>query len=106
MAAKGVRSLELDKLISLENDPQSWLHMAKEMRDHSTHRRSVPRVFHVGGENNGQVFLTHPKSGEVIEEDYDNTFEAQCCQMEALLNELRETAVRTYQSNNSIQRTR
>ena len=84
---------ELDKLMRYEKNPECWLHAAKEMRNHSTHRRSVSRTFYVGGEDDGKVFLRHPRSDELIEKDYADVFEDWCLKMDTLLNDLRNTAV-------------
>ena len=84
---------ELDKLIKYEKNPECWLHAAKEMRDHSTHRRSVQRKFHVGGEYDGKVYLKNPRSGKLIKKDYADIFEEWCLEMEILLNDLRKTAI-------------
>jgi len=94
-----IKCPELDKLIQYEKNPKCWLHDAKEMRNHSTHRRSVPRAFHVGGEYDGKVFLRNPQSGKLIENDYTDLFEEWCSKMETLLNDLRKTAISRYQPN-------
>ena len=78
---------------------ECWLHDAEEMRNHSTHRRSVPRAFYVGGEDDGKVFLRNMQSGKLIEKDYADVFEDWCSKMENLLNDLRKTAVSRYQPN-------
>ena len=90
---------ELKTLTEYENNPECWLHAAKEMRNHSTHRRSVPRKFHVGGEYDGKIFLKNPRSGKLIEKDYADIFEEWCLEMETLLNDLRKTAISRYQSS-------
>lgn len=86
---KGVRSAALEKLTLLEDDQESWLGRAKEMRHHSTHRHSVPRVYHRGGENHGDVHLTDTRSGTVIEKDYLRLFEQWVDEMRSLIQELR-----------------
>lgn len=50
---RGDNSTELAELYKQENEPDSWLAHAKQMRDHSTHVSSVPRAFHGGGEKDG-----------------------------------------------------
>ncbi|CAD6492926.1 MAG: hypothetical protein FFODKBPE_00397 [Candidatus Argoarchaeum ethanivorans] len=94
----GVECPELDKLKRYEN-PECWLHVAKEMRNHSTHRDSMPRAFHVGGEDDGKVFLRNTQSRKLIKKDYADTFEEWCSKLENLLNDLRNTAVSRYQPN-------
>ena len=90
---------ELDKLSRYEKDPECWLHAVREMRNHSTHRRSVPRAFDVGGKDDGKVSLRDPRSGKLIEKDYADTFEEWFSEMGTLLNDLRNTAVSRYQPN-------
>ena len=85
---------ELDKLTQYEKNPKCWMNVAREMRNHSTHRRSVPRTFHAGGKDDGKVSLRDPRSGELIEKDYADVFGEWCSEMETLLNDLRNTAVK------------
>lgn len=99
---KGVNCTELEELSALEAEQGSWLHNAKEMRDHSTHRHSVPRVFHVGGPEGGEVHLKHPKTGESLKEDFVITFEEWCEKMEKLLDKLRNSSLKINQSNKAI----
>lgn len=87
----GKQSKAFMKLIAVESDPESWLSYAKEMRHHSTHRHSVPRVHHVGGEKHGEVFLTNTRNGKVFEQDYLSLFEEWHGQMTDLIKELRCT---------------
>lgn len=93
---RGIDCPEFTKLMELENDPNEWLSQAKEMRDHSTHRRSVPRVFHIGGEDDEEVYLRHPQTGRSLDEDYADTFGTWCLKMEELLENLRKTALCAY----------
>jgi len=88
---KGTQSKALEKLTELENDLESWLSRAKEMRDHSTHRHSVPRLYHVGGEKHGEVFLTDTRSGNSVEQDYLRMFEQWVIEMRSLIEELRSS---------------
>ena len=88
---KGRQSLALKKLAKLEKDNESWLNQAKEMRDHSTHRHSVPRVYHLGGEKHGDVFLTNTRKGKPIKQDYISLFEQWAKEMDKLINELRSS---------------
>ncbi len=97
---RSIKCPELDKLIQYETDPECWLHVLNEMRNHSTHRRSVPRAFYAGGEDDGKVVLRDPRpSKKSIEKDYADLFEEWCSKMETLLNDLRNTAVSRYQAN-------
>jgi len=63
---RGKDSPELEAITEIENDRGSWLNVAKEMRDHSTHRRSIPRVFHVGGDDDGKVALQDPRTKDPL----------------------------------------
>ena len=87
---KGIESKALAKLKELESDNESWLSCMNEMRHHSTHRHSIPRVYHVGGENDGDVHLTNTRNGKVVEEDYMVLFEQWHNQMDELIVKLRE----------------
>lgn len=93
LKAKDLTSPELDEIARSEKDEASWLHDAKEMRDHSTHRHSVPRVLFAGGQENGQVHLKIPRSGRTLREDYGDLFEHWCNEMEGLLIRLRKSAL-------------
>jgi hypothetical protein len=84
------RSPALDRLDCLESNPNSWINCAKEMRDYSTHRGGVPRLYHVGGERHGEVFLTDTQSGKPREEDYLKLFEIWLVSMTEMLDELRK----------------
>lgn len=85
----GKQSNELKTIVALEADRESWLSRAKEMRDHSAHRHSVPRVYHVGGKRHGEIFLTDTKSGTPVEQDYLQLFESWLGSMKELVIELR-----------------
>jgi len=100
---RGLSSLELNEITQLEDLQGSWLNDAKEMRDHATHRRSIPRSLYIGGPEDGQVHLKNPRSGQNTEQDYLPLFEDWCKEMEQLLNRLRGTALATYKSNNPLQ---
>jgi len=79
----------LDALSALEKDPNSWLKSLGEMRHHSTHRRNVPRLYHLGGENDGKVFLTDTGRGDIIEEDFVTLFDKWFRKMKKLVEDLR-----------------
>jgi hypothetical protein len=66
----GLTSPALDALIELEDDPNSWLSGAAEMRHQSTHRRSVPRTYYKGGADDGAVHLHDTRIGQEIKVDY------------------------------------
>ena len=89
LIGQGIQSAALEKLTLLEDDQESWLGCAKEMRHHSTHRDSVPRAYHVGGENHGDIHLTDTRSGKQIEKDYLRLFEQWVDEMRSLIEELR-----------------
>jgi len=78
----------LDALIDIEDDPNSWLSGAAEMRHQSTHRKNVPRLYHLGGDNDGKVFLTDTKKGERIEKDFVTLFDEWLKEMQNLVEDL------------------
>ena len=90
---KGVVSNELAELFLLERDENSWLFHAKEMRDHSTHISGVRRNFHVGGENDGQIWLHNPKTDKSIERHFVDEFDNWLVNMKELLVRLRISAI-------------
>lgn len=93
--SRGIKSKELGELYKLENDKNSWLFHAKEMRDFSTHISGIIRAFHLGGERNGQIYLKNPKTNEVIPNHFVQEFSNWQTQMEALLERLRNSAIET-----------
>jgi len=82
---KGLESSELEEIFRLENEEENWLYNANEMRDHSTHRNSIPQLQFIGGQKNGQVHLKNPKSGRILEEDYGSLFKRWYNEMECLV---------------------
>ena len=92
LKSNNLTSVELEEISRLEMDEASWLHNAKEMRDHSTHRHSVPRVFFAGGEKDGQVHFKNPRSGRTLDQDYGGLFQDWWNEMERLLVALRKSA--------------
>lgn len=96
LAKKGMKSMELAELYSLENDQQSWFSTAKAMRDHSTHVDGVPRAFHLNGPNHGKVFLRNPKTLETVDLHVLDTFDEWLRNMHALLERLRTSALVAY----------
>ena len=90
---KGKPSSELAELHMLEKEENSWLFHAKEMRDHSTHISSVPRGYHMGGENSGKVFLRNPVTNEEIQTHFVTEFGQWQINMEELLEKLRRAAI-------------
>ena len=63
------------------------------MRDHSAHVQGVPRTYHLGGENDGQVKLKHPKTGELGETHFVEEFAEWLSEMRTLLRKLRASAI-------------
>lgn len=86
-------SPESGELYTLETDPGSWLNQAKDMRDHSTHVAGVPRTFHVGGEDNGIVWLRNPRTKETVERDFVLEFQIWHTRMAELIERLRASAL-------------
>lgn len=93
--ARGVKCPELAELYVLENEPDSWLAHAKQMRDHSTHVSGVPRAFHMGGKNDGKVFLRNPNTGAHVEVHAPEALAEWVESMRALLEKLRTSAIAT-----------
>ncbi|HXQ35195.1 MAG TPA: hypothetical protein VN843_14360 [Anaerolineales bacterium] len=93
LKAKGKVSKELAELYSLEDDQSSWLSFAKEMRDYSTHVSGTIRDFHLGGHNDGQVWLRKPKTKQSIERHFVDEFGDWLVNMNELLERLRESAI-------------
>lgn len=88
-------SAELTELYKLENEENSWLFHAKEMRDHSTHISGIIHAFNVGGPTDNQVWLRNPKTGQFIEQDFIELFDKWLKSMNALLDRLRSSAIKT-----------
>lgn len=86
-------STELAELHQLENDRNSWLYHAKEIRNHSTHISNVPRAYHCGGENHGKVFLKNPTTNQEIPNHFVSEFSKWQANMEELLEKLRSSAI-------------
>lgn len=63
------------------------------MRDHSTHIAGVPRTFHIGGEDDGVVWLRNPKTQEAVEQDFVLEFEIWHTGMAELIYRLRASAL-------------
>jgi len=102
LRTRGTISPELESLSKLENDLGSWLNLAKEMRDHSTHRRSVPLIFDVGGEDDGKVTLQDPRTKAQLIGDQIQVFESWLNEMEKLIGDLRQSSLKAFQSNNCV----
>ena len=97
---------ELQILSALETEVGSWLNVAKEMRDHSTHRRSVPRTFDIGGDEHGKITLQDPRTKVHTPGDQIEVFSVWHHEMEDLIRRLRATAINEWESNNKMQQTR
>lgn len=96
---KNRKCTELVELKQLESDPTSWLSHAKQMRDHSTHVGGVPRAFHVGGQDDGKVWLRNPKTVEEVKRHFVEEFTDWLLQMKDLLEKLRESAIQANRAN-------
>lgn len=96
------QSPELKEMHELENDTNSWLFHAKEMRDHSTHVRGVPRTFHLGGNDDGQVFLKNPKTMQEVTKHFTDDFKEWHKKMSLMLERLRSSALVVYRSSKAL----
>jgi len=88
---KGMQSAALARLSQVEDDQESWLGCAKEMRNHSMHRDNIPRIHYLGGEHHGEQHLTDTRSACVIKKDYPRLFEQWVNEMRSLIQELRDS---------------
>lgn len=86
-------SAEVQELYRLEMESGTWFSQAKAMRDHSTHVHAIPRTFHSGGANDGQVRLRHPVSNQEMARDFRDEFDNWFAAMVELLRTLRASAV-------------
>lgn len=93
LAKRGVTSRELAHLHDLASDPNSWLSHAKQMRDHCAHTGGVPRAFHLGGPNHGQVFFRNPKTGTHVEVHTTQALARWIVEMRQLLDMLRASSI-------------
>lgn len=84
---------ELAELFTLENDKNSWLFHAKEMRDHAIHISAISRQYNLGGEADGQVWLSNPVTGQKIQRHFVEEFIDWVSNMKTLLERLRTTAI-------------
>lgn len=90
------------QLYRLENDNNSWLFHAKEMRGHSAHVAWVIRAFHMGGPADGQVWLKNPKTGKNIERHFVDEFNDWVSNMRELLERLRVSAIKEMRTDKSL----
>jgi len=96
---QGKQSSEQQELYKLENDTTSWLCRAKEMRDHSIHVSGIPRAYHYGGRNQGEVWLRTPRSGTDTGRHFIDELLLWHGNMKELLERLRQTAIQTNRPN-------
>ncbi len=90
---RGPRSEELANLYELEQDEESWLFHAKQMRDHCTHIAGLARAYHLGGPNHHKVFLKNPKTGKDFEVHVLEAFHQWLQSMKSLLEGMRSAAI-------------
>ena len=90
---RGPRSEELAELYGLEQDEDSWMYHAKQMRDHCTHVAGLARAYHLGGPNHHKVFLKNPKTGKDFEVHVLEAFQQWLQEMSAFLDRLRTSAI-------------
>ena len=93
LKAKGKSSPELAELYELENQKDSWLFHAKEIRDHSTHISNVPRSYYVKDQEIERVYLKNPKTDKIIERHFVDEFSDWLEKMKLLLEKLRKSAI-------------
>jgi hypothetical protein len=86
-----MKSAELEELSTLIEDHTSWLSLAKELRDHATHRHHIGRKFFIGGSDKDKVYFRNPKSGEDIESDIVEMFDLWHKKMFNMIERLRKS---------------
>lgn len=87
MKDKGPVSPKLTELYLLEQDPTSWLALAKTMRNHVTHVAGIPLSSYAGGPKDGVTSFLHPKNlSEIPGDCFDN--------LESWLNEMNAQIMR------------
>lgn len=81
----------LSEIQSLLAQGTSWLAVAVELRNQGTHRAAVSRLFHVGGEEDGQVYYRDPRDGSAIKQNVPGYLESVIADVKALIARLRPT---------------
>ena len=61
----GRQSRGLRTLVHLEGMKSSWISIARRQRNHFTHRGDLPRHFHKGGREDGNVYVTDPLADQL-----------------------------------------
>ena len=59
---------------ALESDEDSWLNLARKLRNSSTHEDSLPMILHHGGDSHRAVLFKDPRTGKIIEKDQIKLF--------------------------------
>jgi len=91
-------SPEEAELYKLEKDDTSWLSVAKEMRDYSTHVAAVARNFYIRVGVESWESLRNPKTDQEIPGHFLDVFAGWLNKMESLLERLRKSAIATNRS--------
>ncbi|MEN6368650.1 MAG: hypothetical protein ABFD77_03005 [Thermotogota bacterium] len=87
--AAGRTSGALTHMLAVERDPKSWLNCAKDMRNHVTHRASVPRHFYQGGPRHNQASLVDTRTNKEIDQDYLVLYDGWFSDMNAFVKDVR-----------------
>ena len=99
MKNNGKKFGELSEIYKLENKKGSWLFIAKEMRDHSTHIENLKRSYHLGGKFHKKVHLKHPKNQLTIEKHFPELFSEWITNMSNLIEDLRKSSINNKKTN-------
>jgi hypothetical protein len=89
-----LKSTELQELINLQKDQNSWLSLAKELRHQATHRHHIGRHFFTGGPESGKVEFKDPRSGKFLDLGAIEIFDLWYQEMCVLLHKLRRKAIK------------
>lgn len=65
----GRQSRGLRTLARLEGMQSSWISIAKRLRNHFTHQKDLPRMFHKWGSQDGMVYVTDPLADQLSKKD-------------------------------------
>jgi hypothetical protein len=88
LKSRTLESAELNELAKLENEPESYLAMAKEIRHYVTHRGGLPMAHYFNGPSN----LVHPVTRKEFKVDTLELLRGWLARLGALLDGFRTNA--------------
>lgn len=89
---RDVISLEVKEIYLLEQNSESWLSNAKNMRDHAAHVHGIPLTIEKVGNQKTKLKLRNPKTDEETGADYIESFSAWLNEMINLIMKLRKSS--------------